>query len=167
MKRKKSMTVFDIIAWTNENRELIIGSRINNIYYTGGYWALKILTKDGKKFLKIEPGKRIHLSLYEPYRKFIDKFTAFLRKHVRGGIIKNLEYPGFERIVFIDIDKSGKKYRLIAEILPRGFIILTLNDTILYANEFAELRDRVVKPKHIYQTPPSGINPLKRILLEE
>jgi len=160
MKRKKSMTVFDIIAWTNENRELIIGSRINNIYYAGGYWALKILTKDGKKFLKIEPGKRIHLSLYEPYRKSIDKFTAFLRKHVRGGIIKNLKYPSFERIVFIDIDKSGKKYRLIAEILPRGFVILTLNDTILYANKFAELRDRVVKPRHIYQMPPSGINPL-------
>ncbi len=160
MKRKKSMTVFDIIAWTNENKELIIGSRINNIYYTGGYWALKILTRDGKKFLKIEPGRRIHLSLYEPYAKSIDKFTAFLRKHIRGGIIKNLEYPGFERIVFITIDRSGKRYRLIAEILPRGFIILALNDTILYANKFAELRDRVVKPKHIYQSPPSGINPL-------
>jgi len=154
------MTIFDIIAWTNENRELIIDSRINNIYYAGNYWALKILTRDGKKFLKIEPGRRIHLSLYEPYTKSIDKFTAFLRKHIRGGIIKNLEYPGFERIVFIDIDKSGKRYRLIAEILPRGFIILTLNDTILFANKFAELRDRIIKPKYVYKAPPGGVNPL-------
>lgn len=160
MKRKKSMTVFDVIAWTNENKELIISSRINNIYHTGSYWTLKILTKNGKKFLKIEPGRRIHLSLYEPYTKFIDKFTAFMRKHIRGGIIKNIEYPGFERIVFIDIEKSGRKYKLITEILPRGFLILTLNDIILYANEFAELRDRIIRPKYIYQTPPSGVNPL-------
>lgn len=160
VKIKKSMTVFDVIAWVNECRDLLRGSRVNNIYYTGSYWAIKIPVRNGKKYIKIEPGKRVHLSIYELYSKSIDKLTAFLRKHIRGGIIEDISHPGFERIVFIDVDRGGRRYRIVAELLPRGFLVITHNDVILYANKFSELRDRVIRPREKYRLPPASINPL-------
>ncbi len=160
---KKNMDIVDVYAWVRNNSEKINRCRIDNIYYTRFYWLLKIRCPGtGKVFLKIEPGTRIHLSEIEPSIKEIDKFTAFLRKHIRGGIITNVSMTGWERIVYFDIISRSKNYRLYVEILPRGFTVLTDdNNRILYANRFAELRDRKIKIGEKYRTPPSKINLLE------
>jgi len=154
---KNSMDILDIMAITRRYNELIKGCFIDNIYYSGSYWFFKIRCRSDKHYLKIEPGVRFHISRVEPVEKKIDKYTLFLRKHIRDRKINSVKQLGWERIITIDVrDKNSLK--LIIEIIPRGFfVILDENDNILYADKFAELRDRVIK-RGVKYTPPPGFN---------
>lgn len=153
---KKSMDIIDVYAWTKIYGKILENCLIDNIYSTETYWLFKIrCTNIGKTFLKIEPGKRIHLSRVEPLSRGIDKLASFLRKHVRGGRIKGVELPGWERIVYLHITGRNSDYTLVVELIPRGFLILLdSNNRILYADRFTELRDRVIKRGLEYKLPP-------------
>jgi len=110
----------------------------------------------------MEPGRRINYSTAEPREKSIDNFTAFLRKHLRGGFTKDLCSMGFERIIMIDVEKGGRGYKLYIELLPRGVIVLTDSENrILFATSFKRMRDRVIKPRIPYQQPPPPFNPME------
>ncbi len=165
-RKKKAMTIIDLKAWVNEASEELTKSRINNIYHVQNYWLLKISTHTGKKYLKIEPGIRIHTSVFEPPQKGIDKFTAFLRKHVRRGVIEDIKVLDFERIVVFGIRSHGYTYNLVAEIIPRGVLALLKEGIILYASKFLEMRDRAIKPRYKYIPPPRGINPFEASIEE-
>jgi len=152
------MTYIDLVAWVNESLDKIKGARIVNVYYTGKYWLMKI-HRDGKKYLVLEPSHRINLTTIEPQRKYIDKLTAFLRKHVNGGFIRELNIVDRERIASIDIEKGNRKYIVYLELIPRGFLVITDNDNrILYASRFAEMRDRKIKIGEKYALPPGNID---------
>ncbi|OYT37849.1 MAG: hypothetical protein B6U89_06695, partial [Desulfurococcales archaeon ex4484_58] len=143
---KRSMDVLDIHAITKKYNEDLVGCFIDNIYFSKHYWLFKLRCKtSGLVYLKIEPGIRFHRSKFEPRERRIDRFTAFMRKYLRGGRITDIEHIGWERIVSMEITRKDK-YKLIAEIIPRGFLVLVDKDErILYANKFAELRDRIIK----------------------
>lgn len=160
LKKKKFMNTIDVYAWVNIYGKILENTRINNIYNVKNkYWLFKILTSKGKKFLKIEPEKRIHISNTEPQHKGIDGFTVILRKHLRNGLIKNVSTLGFERIVYIDVYARGSLYRLYLEVIPRGILVLTRENKIIYSSRFFETRDRIVKPKMTYTPPPLRKNP--------
>ncbi len=164
MKVKKSMNVIDVMAWVSLSKDLLKGVRINNVYRSSSYWFLKISGRSGKRVLKIDPSRRVHLSLVEPSVKSIDNFTAFLRKHIRNCFIEKLSTPSFERIVYIDIGCYGKKYRLVVELLPRGVALLLHDDRILYATSYLRTRDRVIRPGELYRQPPPPTDPFKQDL---
>ncbi len=156
---KKSMDIIDIYVVSKKYIDLLKNCFIDNIYYARHYWLFKIRCSSGKYFLKIEPGIRFHLSKVEAREKSIDKFTAFLRKHIRGAHINDLKQIGWERIIYMDLEKRSTIYRLVVEIIPRGFLVLLNGDKeILYANKFTELRDRIIKPKEKYRPPPGNID---------
>ena len=165
---KKSMNIIDVYAWTKIYGKILENCLIDNIYSTETYWLFKIRCMNiGKTFLKIEPGKRIHLSRVEPPSKGIDKLVSFLRKHIRGGRIKGVELPGWERIIYIHVTSRNRSYILVVELIPRGFLVL-LDDSnrILYADRFAELRDRAIKRGLEYKLPP-GRTELPKLSKEE
>lgn len=160
---KKAMDILDIYSWTNNFGKQVIGCFIENIYFTGFYWLLKIRCPGkGKSYLKIEPSIRLHVSNIDPLEKKIDKFSSFMRKYIRGARIVDVKQLGWERIIELHVKSRNKKYILINEIMPRGFLVLT-NETynILYANRFQELRDRIIKRGSKYTPPPGRIDLLK------
>ncbi|ADI32252.1 ribosome rescue protein RqcH [Staphylothermus hellenicus] len=160
---KKSMDILDVYSWTNNFGKQIIGCFIENIYFTGFYWLIKIrCSGKGKSYLKIEPSIRLHISNIEPLEKKIDKFSSFMRKHIRGARIIDVKQLGWERIIELHVKSRKNEYILINEILPRGFLVLTNEKySILYANRFQELRDRIIKRGNKYTPPPGRIDLLK------
>jgi len=153
---KKSMDIVDLISWYKNTGKTIENCRIENIYWCGHYWLFKLRCLNrGKTLLKLEPGRRIHLSVVEPGEKGIDRIAAYLRKHIRGCRVNEVDMPWWERIVRLSIDCRDKKLYIYNEIIPRGFLVVTDEDnTILYANRFEKLRDREIKIGNTYVPPP-------------
>uniref|UniRef100_A0A7C4H8E4 Fibronectin-binding domain-containing protein n=1 Tax=Staphylothermus marinus TaxID=2280 RepID=A0A7C4H8E4_STAMA len=157
---KKSMDIIDINVITNIYCKILENCYIDNIYYAGFYWFLKINCRGERFFVKIEPGVRIHISRVEPISKSIDRLTAFMRKHLRNSRIIGFKKYDWERIILIDLFNRETIFHLITEIIPRGFIIITNADLkIIYANQFVEMRDRVIKKNIEYKPPPSLSTP--------
>jgi len=159
---KKSMDVIDIYAWITLYREALTNCIIDNAYRSKYYWLLKLRCKGENRLLKIEPSQRIHLSQNEPSSRSIDKFTSYLRAHVRDGRINNISQPWWERIVVFESIKRGEVLRHYIEILPRGVWVITNSENrILYASRFEEFKDRVIKVGLQYTPPPlRGLSPL-------
>lgn len=153
---KRSMDIIDIHVWVQKYKSQIESCKIDNIYHNEFYWTFKLRCPGiGKRMLKIEPGIRIHFSIIEPYTKKIDKLAAFLRKHVRNGGISSIEQLGWERILRLTVRRGDKTYHIYVEIIPRGFLVITNEkDIIIYANRFAELRDRKIRIGEPYSPPP-------------
>jgi len=153
---KRSMDVIDIYVWVQKYKSQIESCKIDNIYHNGFYWTFKLRCPGtGKRILKIEPGVRIHFSIIELHTKKIDKLAAFLRKHIRNGSISLIEQLGWERILRLTVRRGDKTYYIYIEIIPRGFFVITNEkNVIIYANRFAELRDRKIRIGEPYSPPP-------------
>ena len=156
---KRSMDILDIHYVANWYEGGLEGCIVDNIYYAGYYWLLKLRCIRGKYYLKLEPGVRLHISKVEPLSKGIDRFAAFMRKYIRGARIRGVSQIGWERIAAISLYTSRKDYRLIIEVIPRGFLVLVdSSNRIMYANRFAELRDRAIKRGVEYESPPGNLD---------
>ncbi|ALU12489.1 hypothetical protein EYM_04410 [Ignicoccus islandicus DSM 13165] len=157
MKRKTSMNLLDLIAWVNKYGKRLEGSVIQNAYYNGKLLWLKLRSKTGNVTLLIEPGKAAYVTsrkLQAPER--LHPFAGGLRKYLNGGKIISVDVLGHDRILSISIMARGEEFRLIGELIPRGVITLIDKDgKILYANEYKEMRDRVIKRLEKYVPPPS------------
>ncbi len=157
MKKKTSMSYLDLLAWINAVGEKLSGASIQNVYYRDGLLWMKIKPKGmSTSTLLIEPAKRIHLttqSLQAPER--LHPFAGGLRKYIKGGRITGIRTLGYDRIAAIEVNRGGERYELIAELVPRGVVVLLDKDgKILYANEYKEIRDRVIKRLEKYAPPP-------------
>ncbi len=159
---KKSMDIVDIYAWIRLYGEALTGCIIDNAYRAKYYWLIKLRCKSGDKLLKIEPSQRIHFSTSEPSSKSIDKFTSYLRAHVRGGKVTSISQPWWERVVVLETRRGDHALRHYIEIIPRGvWAVTSIDDKILYASRFVELRDRAIRVGVKYNPPPTGgLSPL-------
>ena len=159
---KKSMDIIDVYAWVTLYKEVLNNCIIDNAYRSKHYWLLKLKCRGESKLLKIEPSQRIHFSQSEPSSKSIDKFTSYLRAHVRDRRISSVSQPWWERIVVFESVKRGDALRHYIEILPRGVWVITNSENkILYASRFEEFKDRAVKVGLQYTPPPlRGVSPL-------
>lgn len=160
IKPKKTMTSIDLAAWIAENKELILTARITNVYRTEGSpstFMLKMHTRQGTKFLIMEPSSRIHFTQYRlPTPSSPDGLTMAIRRHVRGSIIRDVRQVGFDRIV--EFSLSNKK-KLVLELLPRGVLAVVGDENkLLVANEYREMRDRTIRPGVEYKLPPHYSN---------
>ncbi len=152
---KKSMDIIDIYAWINLYRDQLIGCVIDNAYRSKYCWLLKLKCRGENRLLKIEPSQRIHFSQSEPSSKSIDKFTSYLRAHVRDGRITSVSQPWWERVVVFETTKQNRVLRHYVEIIPRGvWVITSSEDKVLYATRFEEFKDRIVRVGVKYTPPP-------------
>ena len=159
---KKSMDIIDIYAWINLYRDQLTGCVIDNAYRSKYYWLLKLRCRGESRLLKIEPSQRIHFSQSEPSSKGIDKFTSYLRAHVRDGRITSVSQPWWERVVVFETTKQSRVLRHYVEIIPRGvWAVTSSDDKVLYATRFEEFKDRVIRVGVKYTPPPlRGLSPL-------
>ncbi len=156
---KKSMDILDLYVWIHQYGKRLTDCRVSNIYRSTTYWLFKIRCPGlGKQLLKVEPSRRIHLSIYEPGEKGVDRVSAFLRRRIRNGFLRDLSMLGWERIVKLAFEKE-LRLNMYVEIIPRGFLVITDEENkIIFADRYATLRDRVIKRGERYMPPPGGSN---------
>jgi predicted ribosome quality control (RQC) complex YloA/Tae2 family protein len=160
---------------TQELRETLITGRINKIYQLSKYDLLfNINSPEGKKQLLISNSpaySRIHLTEMN-YEKpdTPPTFCMFLRKHLEGGIIKDIIQITNDRVIVFLVqsrnelgDLTSKKF--ILEVMGRhsNIIIADENNKILEAIKHVmpfDGKDRTIYPGAIYEFPSSSkINP--------
>ncbi|MGB7000548.1 MAG: ribosome rescue protein RqcH [Halobacteriota archaeon] len=158
---KESMSSVDIAAIVIELQELL-GARLVKAYQPGREEIRLKLHHKGSLDLIIEAGKRIHLTKYKRASpRMPSNFAMYLRKHLSGARIAQIRQLDFDRIVEITIERWDKKLRLIAELLPRGNIVVVDEDgTILLPLRRKSFASRKIKVGEKYERPPSRANPL-------
>jgi len=157
MKKKASMNYLDLLAWIKAEGSKMVGASIQNIYYNGELLWMKIKAKGmGTTTFVVEPGRRAHYTtqqLQAPER--LHPFAGGLRKYAKGGRITEVSALGYDRVLKVEISRGGEKHYLIAELVPRGVIAFLNSDLeILYANEYKEMKDRIIKRGEKYVPPP-------------
>jgi predicted ribosome quality control (RQC) complex YloA/Tae2 family protein len=156
------MSSFDLATVVRELKDIIIGCRIDNIYQTSPLTFL--VAVHPKNTLLIEIGRRLHLTRYVTEKpKTPSHFCMLLRKHLRRGIIEEMEMPGFERVIILSVASKGASYKLVFELFGKGnLILLDSKDTILYASSYRKMRDRnLVRGEAFMLPPPRGQDPAR------
>ncbi len=153
----------DIAAIVTELQELV-GARLVKAYQQGrDEIRLKLHQKDkGSLDLIIEAGRRIHLTRYKrPSPRMPSNFAMYIRKHLGGGRIAQIRQLEFDRIVELTVERWDKKIRLIAELLPRGnLVLIDENGDIMLPLRRKSFSTREIKVRTKYERPPSRENPL-------
>lgn len=161
---KESMSSVDIAATVAELQELL-GARVVKAYQPGKEEIrLKLHQKEkGGLDLIIEAGRRIHITKYKRASpRMPSNFSMYLRKHLGGGRIAQIRQLDFDRIVEITIERWDKKLRLVAELLPRGnIVIVDENEKITLPLRRRSFSSRKIKVGETYERPPSRVNPLE------
>jgi len=160
------MTSVDVAAVVLELKQIILGSRVRNVYQTNSKTLILKLHKSNEPTsqLLIEAGKRMHLTSYavkKPARP--PAFCMALRKHIRNGTIINIQQYEFERIVTINVKTKNGDFKLVIELFGEGNVILVNPENkILQALVYKRMRDRNVLRNEAFQhAPTSGASPLK------
>lgn len=157
------MSSVDIAAIVTELQELI-GARLVKAYQQGkDEIRLKLHQKEiGSLDLIIEAGRRIHLTKYKrPSPRMPSNFAMYIRKHLGGGRIAQIRQLDFDRIVELTVERWDKKIRLIAELLPRGnLVLIDENGEIMLPLRRKSFSTRELKVRKKYERPPSRENPL-------
>lgn len=160
---KESMSSVDVAAIVAELQELV-GARLVKAYQPGKEEIrLKLHQKEiGSLDLIIEAGRRIHLTKYKrPSPRMPSNFSMYIRKHLSGGRIARIQQLEFDRIVEITVERWDKQLRLIAELLPRGnLVLIDENGDIMLPLRRKSFSTRELKVRKRYERPPSRENPL-------
>ncbi|MBN1763015.1 MAG: NFACT family protein [Methanomicrobia archaeon] len=160
---KDSMSSVDVAAIVTELQELV-GARFVKAYQHGkDEIRLKLHQKDkGSLDLIIEAGKRIHLTKYKrPSPRMPSNFAMYIRKHLSGGRIAQIQQLDFDRIVELTIERWDTRTKLIAELLPRGNLVLVdENGDIMLPLRRKSFATRELKVRKRYERPPSRANTL-------
>lgn len=163
--REKVFTSFDIAVAVHELSEIVIHSRVNNIYQLNKKTILLKLHKTDTPPLRLvaEAGRRLHLTTYalKP-PKTPPAFCMALRKHLRGAWLEKIEQYEFERVVIINFKTKTGMMKLILELFGEGNVILTNEKgEILQALVLKHMRDRNIVHREVFQFPPSRGNPFQ------
>ena len=157
------MSSVDVAAIVSELQELV-GARLVKAYQPGKEEIrLRLHQKEkGSLDLILEAGRRIHLTKYRRQSpRMPSNFAMYTRKHLCGGRIARIEQLDFDRIVEITIERWDKKFRLIAELLPRGNLVITDEEgNIMLPLRRKSFATRELKVREKYERPPSRENPL-------
>ncbi len=161
---QSTLTSLEIAAIILELRDRLAGTRIKNIYQTKRKTLILRLHKpdDANLSLLIESGKRLHLTSYlqeKPQQP--PAFCMALRKHLRNGVVNNINQVEFERILTINVNTRAGEFKLVVELFGDGNIILVdSHNLIQQALRFKKMRDRNVVRGELYQHAPTrGQNP--------
>lgn len=156
---------------TRELKTQLTDGRINKIYQLSAYDLLFIIHSNKTKhqlLISASPNyARIHLTYQKLERPDNPpNFCMFLRKHLDGGIIKNIAQISNDRLIIFDIEKRnelGDKQikKLIVEVTGRhsNIIVADIEFKILEAMKHSmpfDNTERTIFPGAIYKTLPSN-----------
>jgi predicted ribosome quality control (RQC) complex YloA/Tae2 family protein len=166
MLRKKEFTSFDVRAVVREFKEIILDSRVSNVYQLDFKTLLFKLHKPEKPVfgLVLESARRLHLTSYMVEKPLVPPaFCMALRKYLRNGWLTDIEQYEFERVVVFSFKTKAGELRLVLELFGEGNIILVdEKGEILHALAYKRMRDRnILRGEAFVFAPPSGKNPFK------
>ncbi len=160
---KETMSNVDVAVVVAELQDLL-GARLVKAYQPGrDEIRLRLHHKErGSLDLIVEAGRRIHLTKYKrPSPRMPSGFAMFLRKHLGGGRISKIRQLDFDRIVEISVERWDKKLKLVAELLPRGnLVVVDEDEKIVLPLRRKTFSTRKIKIGEKYERPPSRANPL-------
>ncbi|MEM0114861.1 MAG: ribosome rescue protein RqcH [Fervidicoccaceae archaeon] len=151
---KKSMTAVDLKALVEEIKNIVVGERVQNIYYLSTQGILLFKMKIGDyRYLVMEPGKRVHLTKFSiDVPESPGLLAMSFRKHLRDQQVDDIAQIGFDRILKVTFRNGASIY---IEILPRGEIVLTdEHNNILHSTGFKKMKDREIRRGIQYVLPP-------------
>uniref|UniRef100_A0A7J2T9N5 Fibronectin-binding domain-containing protein n=1 Tax=Ignisphaera aggregans TaxID=334771 RepID=A0A7J2T9N5_9CREN len=158
IRQKKSMSWLDISVWLNEQKSLLIGAFVDNVYIYSKNLAVLRLRKSGEqpyRYLIIEPGKRISLTTFQLNLNILKGLTDTWRRHIRDCKVSQASQYNRERLVILTLTCGNEEKNLIIELLPRGTMVLTNSAMeIIIVLESKKMKDRVIVPKQKYEFPP-------------
>lgn len=161
---KSDLSSVDVRVLSRELDSLLKSARIDKIYQTGPReLKIGVHTKDsGSKDLVVAPNFLCLSSYKRPSPEKPSSFAMKLRKHLKGGFIREVRQHEFDRIVEVKIEHSNETYTLVIELFSKGNVILCSTDkTILDLMEWQKWRDRLLGVRQKYEYPPNKGNPLK------
>ncbi len=96
-------------------------------------------------------------------------FSIAMRRRISGALIKEVHILNNDRILAIELSKSGEALKIIMEMFGKGNIVLaneSMNILLAYRNH--DFKDRSVRPNRKYEFPEnSSINLLDNVELKE
>ncbi|MGB9837950.1 ribosome rescue protein RqcH [Methanothermobacter sp.] len=161
----KTMSNVDVFAVTRELNEILTGARVDKAYQPLRDTVIIRfhIPGEGRADVIMQAGVRIHRTEYPPENpKIPPSFPMLLRKHLRGGIVREVRQHSFDRIVEIEIEKE-QKYTLVVELFSKGNIILLNQEgEIILPLKRKTWSDRRIASRERYEYPPSrGLHPLR------
>lgn len=154
---KKSITSLELAALINELQGLM-GGKISQIYHSEEEVIFQIHSKEGKKWLRIIPGKFLNLTKTKEKQLKPSSFCMQLRKYLDNALIKGIEQKETERITIFELEKR-EKYYLIAELFSPGNLVLTdEKEKAIACLHQQRFKDRFIKPGERYVFPPATDN---------
>jgi predicted ribosome quality control (RQC) complex YloA/Tae2 family protein len=153
------MTSFDIAAIVDELSSKLVGARIIKVYHLVDSQTviLRLRLADRSELLSIQASRKVCLTKYDvKMPKEPSQFAMQLRKEIKGGVIEGVSQQGFDRIVSVKIRAGGRSVELLAELLPRGNVVLLENGLIKAAMFRKVMKDRKVERGEKYVPPPSN-----------
>jgi predicted ribosome quality control (RQC) complex YloA/Tae2 family protein len=160
---KKAMSNVDVAAVVEELREKLVGGFVGKAYQLAPDRVIISFQSpgQGKLDLLLEAGRRIHLT-EKPREapKMPPQFPTMLRSRLTGGRVVGVRQHGFDRVVEIVIERGDDRYILIAEIFPKGNVLL-LDDygRIVLPLRPLAFRDRKLLAGEKYQYREEQLDP--------
>lgn len=124
---KKAMSNVDVAAVVEELQEKLVGAFIGKSYQLSPDRVVVSFQSSGrgKLDLLLEAGRRIHLTdKTREAPKMPPQFPTMLRSRLSGGRVTAVRQHGFDRVAEIEIERGDDRYLLIAEIFPKGNVLL-------------------------------------------
>lgn len=123
------MATLDVKAIAEDLRREIIGFRLANIYdISNKVYAFKFTKTgvEGKNYLLVESGIRVHLTNWERDKTAIpSRLTLKLKKHLRTKRLDSIEQFGCDRVLDFKFVGADGVFHLLMEFYVRGNMILT------------------------------------------
>lgn len=160
-------------------KEKIIGARIEKAYQIDKKYLIIRLRNNNQNLellISTDPqGARINLTELDfDFPSYPPDFCMMLRKYLKNSYIQDIVQPEFERMVRIDIEKRGKKFSLIAELMGKYSNVILLDDNEMVLDAMKRITEkqnseRQLYPGIKYEKPPAQdkLNPLKLENIEE
>ncbi|ADO76890.1 Rqc2 family fibronectin-binding protein [Halanaerobium praevalens] len=162
-----------LAALKNNLKKKIIGGRIEKAYQIDKKYLIVRLRNNSQNLELListdAQAARINLTELDfEFPSYPPDFCMMLRKYLKNSYIKSIKQPDFERMLKINIEKRGKKFSLIAELMGKysNVILVDENEIVLDAmKRITEKQnaERQLYPGIKYQKPPKQgkLNPLQ------
>lgn len=157
---KDSVSNFDIYILAHEMNEILKEGFISNVYNLpeaqSKILILKFRSKTGKKYLIVDPKKRINFTDYKyPVPQFPSQFIVSLRKVIKGRRINRVYQHNFDRIIVFELKSSeGPSWKFVIEFFAGGnYVIIDGEGKTYLAQSYKKYRDREILAKKKYEFP--------------
>lgn len=150
----KQFSALDVYKWISTQGELVKTARISQIYrHDIMQITLALHTKEGKRFLVIQPPRNLFLTQSQPGTDHKETgFGTYMRQNLKGVIIKDIIQIRSERILQFKLPRGN----LYIELFNKGNIIITNEDNIIESILQKQIyKDRELKKGEVYNTPTS------------